>query len=117
VCKNVHCVLHVIVQTVSEEHLATVQALTEALSLGYVRFLDFQQVEQQNHELTITNALERVRSQALSMQTTDDLPSVSGAVFREIQNLDIKAINTAIGVIDEERDHVSQWRPTRLRAP
>jgi len=74
-----------------------------------VRFLDFQHLETQNRELTITNALERVRSEALAMQTTNDLPSVSGAVFREIQDLDIKAINTAIGVIDEERDQASQW--------
>jgi signal transduction histidine kinase len=34
------------VRTVSEEHLTTVQALTEALSLGYMRFQDFQHLEQ-----------------------------------------------------------------------
>ena len=34
------------VPTVSAAHIATVQALTEALSLGYMRFQDFQQLEQ-----------------------------------------------------------------------
>ena len=39
------------VRTVTEEHLTTVQALTEALSLGYLRFLDFQKVDEAQKNL------------------------------------------------------------------
>jgi nitrogen-specific signal transduction histidine kinase len=39
------------VPTVSGAHLTTVQALSEALSLGYMRFLDFQRLEEQNRQI------------------------------------------------------------------
>ena len=60
-------------------------------------------------ERAVEQALERVRSIALAMQTTQDLPTVSAAVFREIQGLDFKALTTAIGVADEDRDQFLEW--------
>ena len=74
------------------------------------------ELQQANAELQIRaraaqveTAIERVRSVALAMQTHQDLPTVSAAVFREIQALDFKALNTVIGIIAEQRDHISQW--------
>ena len=34
-----------------EEHLTILHELSDALSLGYVRYLDFQQLEEQNAQL------------------------------------------------------------------
>ncbi len=46
-----HGVVAFIEPTRVEEHLTIVQELTDALSLGYVRYLDFQQLEEQNVQL------------------------------------------------------------------
>jgi len=43
------------------------------------------------------------------MQTTQDLPSASAAVFRELQALNFEGLITAIGEADLERDLISQW--------
>ena len=40
-----------IAPTLVEEHVTIVQDLTQALSLGYIRYLDFQRLEEQNHAL------------------------------------------------------------------
>ncbi|NKB66079.1 MAG: response regulator [Candidatus Latescibacteria bacterium] len=90
------------VPTLTDEILTIVQALAEAVSLGYVRFLDFQQVEQQNHELTVQNALERVRARAEGMQESSDLHQVVGALADEIHALGIAAEGCAIMLIDRD---------------
>ena len=46
-----HGTVGIIVPTSVQEHLTIVQELTEALSLGYVRHLDFQRLEEQNRAL------------------------------------------------------------------
>jgi hypothetical protein len=46
-----HGVVAFITPTRVQEHLTIVQELTAALSLGYVRYLDFQQLEEQNRAL------------------------------------------------------------------
>jgi hypothetical protein len=50
------------------EHDQIIADLARGLELGFLRFLDFQKVESQNRELTIQNALERLRARALGMQ-------------------------------------------------
>ena len=61
--------------TYSEEHVGIVQVLTQALSLGHLRFLAFQKVEEQaqsleaqNRQLTIERSLEQIRAEVASMQ-------------------------------------------------
>ena len=93
-------------RTYSKDHVEIVQDLAEALSLGYLRFLDFQKVEEQNRELTIQNALERVRARALGMQTSDDLATVSTTLFDEVKGLGIPAAVSSIGVFDEDHKFV-----------
>ncbi len=96
------------VQTVSEQHLPTIQALTEALSLGYLRFLDFQQLEARNRELTIQNALERVRAQALGMQQSNEIAGVSTALFDQFLELGYELLHLNIAIKGEE-DIVESW--------
>jgi signal transduction histidine kinase/DNA-binding response OmpR family regulator len=78
-------------------------------AFAYTRFLDLQQKEQRMREAEVEAALERVRSQALAMQTTQNLPSAAAAVFRELQALNFAGLVTAIGEADLERDLLSQW--------
>ena len=51
-----------------EEHVTIVQELTDALSLGYVRYLDFQRLEEQNRALEENLRLLRETQSQLFMQ-------------------------------------------------
>ena len=97
------------VRAVAEEHLTIVQALTEALELGYVRFLDFQQVEQQNRELTIQNALERVQAQTLGMQESGEIKGVATALRDEFAGLGHQIDSVAVYIPDEATSTTEIW--------
>jgi signal transduction histidine kinase/DNA-binding response OmpR family regulator len=71
-----------------DDHLLPLyQELTEALDLGFVRFLDFKRLEEQNRQQAIENAAERVRAAALAMQSTNDLPKVAGVLQQQLNEL------------------------------
>ncbi|MBT5774645.1 MAG: HAMP domain-containing histidine kinase [Dehalococcoidia bacterium] len=63
-----------------------------------------QRLEEQNHELTIQNALERVRARALGMQTSDELDEVSAVLFEVLGELSYDTFWCVIGLIDESTD-------------
>ncbi|MBT4608406.1 MAG: sigma-54-dependent Fis family transcriptional regulator [Gemmatimonadetes bacterium] len=89
----------------SQEHVVMVQALTEALSLGYVRFLDIQRLEQQNHQLILERAVERVRAEALAMRTQDDMLKLVVVLYQEMVQLGVQTNGCNITFIDEEQDY------------
>ena len=109
-----HGVISFLEHNVLEEQQQMVHQLAAALSLGYIRFLDFQQLEEQNKKLAEANdelvleaALERVRAKALGMQKSDDLVGVSELLFEEYANQEIPLVRSSISVWDEDAD---QWR-------
>ncbi|MEM6783177.1 MAG: nuclear transport factor 2 family protein, partial [Bacteroidota bacterium] len=53
----------------------------------YTRYLDLQKAEEQTREARIEAALERVRSRALAMSTSDELLDVSFTIRREFEGL------------------------------
>ena len=63
-----HGVIAFIESTRVEEHLTIVQELTDALSLGYIRYLDFQRLEEQNRALEENLRLLRETQSRLFMQ-------------------------------------------------
>ena len=65
-----------------EEHLDTVQAMAASLSLGFVRYLDFQRLEAQNRQLTLDRAVERVRAEATAMRGSADIGRVMAEPVR-----------------------------------
>jgi signal transduction histidine kinase len=77
-----------------------VAELAQGLELGFVRFLDFHKIEDQNRELTIQNALERVRSQALGMQSSDELRDVTSVLFEQFRGLGHEVHSSFIYVQD-----------------
>ena len=93
----------------SPDELAIGRRIADAFGVAWRRLVELQQKDAQNRELTIQNALKRVRSRALGMQSTDDLPSVPATLLREIAALDFKAWFSAIGLVDADRDLVNQW--------
>ena len=83
------------------------QELTEALDLGFVRFLDFQRLEEQNRRQAIEGAAERVRAAAMSMASQDDLRNVAGMLFTELRALGIQTPRVSINFHDPRSD---QWQ-------
>ena len=93
----------------SKEDLDICTRFTEAFDFAYGRFLELKQKEDQNRELTVQNALERVRSRALSMQTSDELAGVATALFGEFQNLGFELFYVSVNVIDRETETVQYF--------
>ena len=96
-------------QVYNEAHISIVLELTDALSLGYMRFLDFQQLEQQAEQARRERAVERVRAEAMAMRSSDNLANVVAILSQEMQNLGIDTPTTSIELLDEERDERIQY--------
>ena len=92
-----------------EANVAAVRQLTEAFSLGYVRFLDFQRLEEQNRNLEVEQALERVRTQVAAMQESEDLSKVCAVVEEELKGLGVPCHTFGINVVDEAGEALSMY--------
>lgn len=93
-----------------EEHAAVVGELARSLSLGYLRFLDFQRLEERNRELTIERALEQVRGEVAAMQESEDLLKIADVIREQLGGLGMKSDAVTINIIDEEEGKI--WFPS-----
>ena len=91
------------------ELMAVAQALTGALSLGYVRFLNLLRLEEQTESLQVQTtqlkrerAAERVRAAAMAMRSSGDLMDVAVVLYREIRDLGIRSIGVTVEFYLEE---------------
>jgi hypothetical protein len=89
-----------------EKFLAVAQRFAGAVDFAYSRFLELKQKEDQNRELMIQNALERVRSQALGMRESDSLESVTVVLHEQFVSLGLQTVTTVIEVVDPENEWV-----------
>ena len=81
----------------------------------YTRFLDLQKAEAQAREAQIEAALERIRAQAMAMQSSQDLGTVAENVFTELERLGISTIRCGIGIINKDSRCVDMWTTTTNR--
>ena len=88
---------------------AVAEALTDALSLGYVRFLDLQRLEEQNRNLEVEQALERVRTQVAAMQESHDLFELHAAMGAEMRRLGVECSGIGINLFDQEAGVVRRF--------
>jgi hypothetical protein len=72
------------------------------LSLGYIRFLDFQRLEEQNRRLEVEQALERVRTQVAARQKSEDLFAVRDVVRDALRGLGVPCDGVGINIISED---------------
>jgi signal transduction histidine kinase len=71
-------------------------------NLTYTRFNDLQKAEEQSREATIETSLEKVRSAALAMRTSEDLSAAASMVFTELKKLGILLIRSGVGIFNKE---------------
>ena len=69
---------------------------------AYTRFLDLQKVEAQTREARIESALERVRSKAMAMRSSEDLASTVDTFFSELNALGVMPRRCGVGIVDAE---------------
>jgi len=74
----------------------------------YTRFLDLQQAEAQAREAQIEAALERVRAQAMSMQTSEDIGQTALFLFNEILELCSSVLRVGLWIMSGP-DEMEGW--------
>jgi signal transduction histidine kinase len=75
----------------------------------YTRFLDLQKAEAQAREAKIEAGLERVRSRAMAMQTSEELNALIGTVFTELTKLDLVLTRCVIMTYDQKTNDARWW--------
>ena len=89
--------------------LELVEQFADAVSLGYTRFLDLQASEERSLQLRRERAVERVRSEALSMRSGDDLLDVVAVMYQELMHIGAGRTWCDIYFIDEETGQIIQY--------
>jgi len=79
----------------------------------YTRFLDLIRAEAQAREAQIEAALERVRSQAMAMQHSDDLTRSTSVLFNELEQLDLEILRCGLGVLDPDTFQAKIYSTTK----
>ncbi|MBK7141959.1 MAG: nuclear transport factor 2 family protein [bacterium] len=86
----------------SEQVVQLLERFASVFDLTYTRFLDLKQAEAQAREATIEAALERVRSKAMAMRTSNDLSVTSGLVFTELRKLGITSVRCGVVLLTKQ---------------
>src|SRR6185312_2381192 len=68
----------------------------------YRRYLDLQKAEAAAREAQIEAALERVRSKAMAMRSSNDLNTTANTVFIELRKLDVDLVRCGVGLMEKE---------------
>ena len=68
-----------------DEELDVIRRFTGAVAIAHQRHLDLQEAETRAAEAEVEAALQRVRSEALSMRESEDLNKVMAVAYREIR--------------------------------
>ena len=81
----------------------------KVVDLAYTRMKDLQTAESQAREAQIELGLERVRSRAMAMQTSEELNELIGSVFTELTKLDLVLTRCVIWIFDHATDAARWW--------
>ncbi|MBS1919110.1 MAG: nuclear transport factor 2 family protein [Bacteroidetes bacterium] len=91
-----------------DESIQILERFAATFDLTYTRFLDLQKAEAQAREAQIEIGLERVRSRAMAMQSSEELNPLIGTVFTELTKLDL-ALTRCIIWIFEPTTNAAKW--------
>jgi len=93
----------------SDEENKTLMRFGNVFQQTYTRFLDLQKAEEQVREAQIENALEKVRSQTMGMQSSEDLAKVATVMFDQLRLLGGELFACGIVLCDKNKNEVEQW--------
>jgi signal transduction histidine kinase len=83
-----------------EQDIATLIRFASVFDLAYRRFEDLKSAELQNRETQIELALERVRSKAMAMHSSEDLGITVDTFFSELKGLGVSPHRCGVGIVD-----------------
>ena len=87
----------------TEDEAAILKRFAKVFEQAYTRFLDLQRAETQAREAQIEAALERVRSKAMSMHSSEDLAATIGVFYRELEQFSITPRRCGVGLLQKNR--------------
>ncbi|MGN6194916.1 MAG: GAF domain-containing sensor histidine kinase [Ginsengibacter sp.] len=93
----------------TNEQIAILKRLANEFGQAYTRFLDLQKAEAQAREAQIEAGLERVRSRAMGMQSSEELAPLIGTVFTELIRLDLVLTRCVILIYEGNKKGVRWW--------
>jgi signal transduction histidine kinase len=85
-----------------EEQLQIFRKFTSVLSLTHRRYMDLKEAEAQAREAKIETALERVRSKAMAMHSSEDLAETIKVFYQQLGLLNLMPRRCGVGLIDTE---------------
>ncbi len=86
----------------SENEVNILNRFKTIIELTFRRFFDLQRAEAQTREAQIEAALERVRSKAMAMHSSEDLNATIGAFYRELEQFSITPRRCGVGLLYKE---------------
>jgi len=96
-------------QSATAEDFQILKRFTRVFEQAYTRFFDLQKAEAQAREAQIEAGLERVRSRAMAMQTSEELNELIGTVFTELTKLDLVLTRCVILIYEGAEKGVRWW--------
>ncbi|MGQ0740403.1 MAG: ATP-binding protein [Bacteroidota bacterium] len=88
-------------EALPESIIEILKRFTKVFEQAYTRYLDIVQAEAQAREAQIETALERVRSKAMAMHSSEDLALTVDAFFAELSLLNVAPQRCGVSLIDE----------------
>jgi hypothetical protein len=85
-----------------QETIQLLERFAGVFEQTYTRFLDLQKAEAQAREAKIEAALERVRSKAMAMHSSEDLAETLGVFYRELRALDVTPRRCGVALMDKK---------------
>ncbi len=90
----------------SEESKQVMKRFASVFSLTFRRYQDLQKAEAQTREALIEAALERVRSRAMAMHTSQHLAETIKTFYHQLETLTASPRRLGIGIMDKESHSV-----------
>jgi len=102
------------VTPIPAEKFAIVQRFTKVFEQTYTRFLDLQKAEAQARESQVEAALERVRSKAMAMHSSQDLADTIGTFYQQLKLFNLVPRRCGVGLLNNQHKEgeVFTWNTT-----
>ncbi|MGB5273865.1 MAG: ATP-binding protein, partial [Flavobacteriaceae bacterium] len=99
---------------VSDDAAKVLQRFASVFGQTYRRYLDLQKAEEQAREAQIEAALERIRSKAMAMHSSEDLADTVEILYNELDTLQVHALRFGHGKLNSATKTVEVHTATDL---